>query len=139
MSVQFVGSGNRVCILGNAVNAQGEIRSAAQGGFREVTISDGFLGIALVHSNRGTGGVIIESQVDGSGGNSLTVDGELAGIKHMQAAIFQGCFHFGNLLGSAFGNFGAKVSDGNSAFVVTLGPVGSRGMLPFWAPSISSL
>ena len=46
MSVQFVGSGNRVCILGNAVNAQGEIRSAAQGGFREVTIGDGFLGIA---------------------------------------------------------------------------------------------
>ena len=89
MSVQFVGSGNRVCILGNAVNAQGEIRSAAQSGFREVTIGDGFLGIALVHSNRGAGGVIIESQVDGSGGNSLTVDGELAGIKHMQAAIFR--------------------------------------------------
>ncbi len=49
MSVQFVN--NRVCILGNAINAQGEIRSAAQGGFREVTIGDGFLGIALVHSN----------------------------------------------------------------------------------------
>ena len=113
-------SGDRVSILNDAVDAQGEGRGCAQLALVEVTVGDSLLGLTLVHGNRAAGAVIIVGQVDRPAGNGLAVHGELAGVKDLQAAVLQRSLNLGDLLGSAVGNLGAKVGDGNSAILIAL-------------------
>ena len=111
-------SGDRVSILNDAVDAQGEGRGCTQLALVEVTVGDGLLGLALIDSHRRTGAEIVVGQVDGGGGDLRAVDGELAGVEDMQAAVLQRSLNLGDLLGGAVGNLGAKVGDGNSAILI---------------------
>ena len=116
-------SGDRVSILNDAVDAQGEGRGGAQLALVEVTVGDSLLGLTLVHGNRAASAEIVVGQVDGGGGDLRAVDGELAGVEDMQAAVLQRSLNLGDLLGGAVGNFGAKVGDGDSAILIALAPV----------------
>ena len=89
----------------------------------EVAVRDSFLGLACVNSNGRTGAEIVVGQIDGGRLNSLAVHGELAGVKDVQGAVLQGSLDLGDLLGSAFGNLGSQISDGDSAVLVALGPI----------------
>ena len=124
-------SGDRVSILNDAVDAQGEGRGCAQLALVEVTVGDGLLGLTLVHGNRAAGAEIVVGQVDGGGGDLRAVDGELAGVKDMQAAVLQRSLNLGDLLSGAVGDLGAKVGDGNSAILIAaLIPWSIAGSLP---------
>lgn len=123
-------------VLHDAVDAEGEVRSAAEGGFLKRAVHNAFVGFALI--GNGAGRPVHDGHVAGRGGNGLAVHGEGGGIEDLQAAVAQSGFNLGDLLSGTGGAGRAKSGDGNRAVVIALRPVGAISS-PLSAASNSSL
>ena len=104
-------------------NNSGIVSGSVFNSGQEPLVGVSVFGLALIVSHRRTGAEIVVGQVDGGGGDLRAVDGELAGVEDMQAAVLQRSLNLGDLLGGAVGNLGAKVGDGDSAILIALAPV----------------
>ena len=88
-------------ILHDAIDPEGEVRSAAEGGLFKRAVHNAFIGFALIGDSAGS--PIHDGHVARRRSDGLAVHGESGGIEDLQAAVAQSGFNLGNLLGSAGG------------------------------------
>jgi len=124
-------------IFSDTVDADGEVRSASEGGFGECAVNDTFNNFALVDRSHGApvheghinlAGSYVTFSVGFNGAGALfSRNGELGGIEYLDGTVLDASDNFFNLFSSACSAGRTESGDSNAVFSVTLGNVSGSG------------